>query len=51
MLNKETLSVKVPSEYKTWLYLWAEENNVKVSDTIIFLIEYLMELDRKNLTI
>ena len=42
---KQNLSVKIPEELKDWLYEWAENNGVKVSDTIILLIEYLKNME------
>lgn len=45
---KQNLSVKIPEELKQWLYEWATENNVKVSDTITMLIEYLKEIENNG---
>ena len=46
---KQNLSVKIPEELKFWLYEWAEDNGVKVSDTIILLIEYLKSIEEEEL--
>lgn len=41
---KQNLSVKIPEELKNWLYEWCQKENLKVSDTIILLIEYLKSI-------